>query len=237
MSGHSKWANIKTRKGAQDKKRSSEFTKVAKLILTAIRQGGGKVELEANGFLRVAVEKAREVNMPKENIERLLKSFEERRNHLANFVFEGFGPFGVPLMIETETDNKNRIVGEIRSILKNYEGNLGESGSVAFMFDKVGEVEVKKIEDEMELELIDLGVEDIDGNVLIVSPEKLSEMVDLFKSKGLEVTRQEISHRCKMPMMLQSESNLARVLDLIEELEENEEVVNVWAGFDYAQKT
>jgi transcriptional/translational regulatory protein YebC/TACO1 len=100
MSGHSKWNNIKNRKGAQDKKRSEAFTKISKNILTAIRLGGGSANPEVNGVLKVAIEKAREVNMPKENIERLLVRFEERKANLVSIILEGYGPFGVPIVIE-----------------------------------------------------------------------------------------------------------------------------------------
>ncbi|MEI8068167.1 MAG: YebC/PmpR family DNA-binding transcriptional regulator, partial [Candidatus Shapirobacteria bacterium] len=138
MSGHSKWANIKQRKGAQDKKRSVAFTKIAKNILTAIRLGGSNSNPETNSQLKTAIEKAREVNMPKENIDRLLTRFEERKANMINFYLEGYGPFGVPMVIEIETDNKNRILGEVKLIFRNYGGNLGESNSVMFQFNRVG---------------------------------------------------------------------------------------------------
>jgi YebC/PmpR family DNA-binding regulatory protein len=134
MSGHSKWANIKNRKGAQDKKRSETFTKVAKNILTAIREGGGNTNPDANLYLKTAIEKSREVNMPKENIERLLAKFEERKSNLVSGIFEGFGPDAVPMIVEVETDNKNRTLSEIKNMFKVAGGNLGESGSVAYLF-------------------------------------------------------------------------------------------------------
>lgn len=238
MSGHSKWANIKNRKGAQDKKRSETFTKSAKLILTAIRQGGGRTDIEANNFLRVAIDKAKEVNMPRDNIERLLKSFEDRKSRLANYLFEAFGPGGVPFLVEVETDNKNRTVGEIKLILKENGGSLGENGSVAFLFERVGEIELDKAVDETAmLELIDIGVKDFDDLTLIVDANELSLICSKIKEKGMVVTRSEIVMRAKLPILLEDEDILNKVLDLASELEDNEDVISVYSGMDYAQKT
>lgn len=237
MSGHSKWANIKNRKGAQDKKRSEVFTRASKNIMTAVREGGGNTNPEANVHLKTAIEKAREVNMPKENIERLLQRFEERKNNLVSGVFEGFGPFGVPIMIEVESDNKNRILGEIKLIFRNYSGSLGESGSVAFMFDRVGEIELEKALSEMEqLELIDFGVRDFEENRVITEVADLGKVKEKVKENGWPILSSSLIYRCRAPTMLSSEDEVAKIMDLVDELEENDDVINVFAGFDYAQK-
>jgi YebC/PmpR family DNA-binding regulatory protein len=237
MSGHSKWANIKNRKGAQDKKRSEVFTRAAKNIMTAIREGGGNSNPESNVALREAIEKSRTVNMPKENIERLLKHFEERKNNLSSGVFEGFGPFGVPMMIEVETDNKNRVLGEIKLIFRNYGGSLGESGSVAFMFDRVGELELaSKLDEKLELELIDSGLKDIKDNTVITEVTDFGRVRDKIKSMNLEILDSGLVYKCQNPIILDSEEKVGEILDLIDELEENDDVVNVFAGFDYVQK-
>jgi len=234
MSGHSKWANIKNRKGAQDKKRSETFTRAAKNIMTAIREGGGNTNPASNVMLREAIEKSRAVNMPKENIERLLKRFEERKNNLVFGVFEGFGPFGVPMMIEVETDNKNRVLGEIKLIFRNYGGNLGESGSVAFMFDRVGEIELEsKLEDMVELELIDAGVKDVEEKTIITEVADWGRVRDKVKEKYLAITSSGLVYKCRSLTMLATEAEVAKILDMIDELEENDDVVNVFAGFDY----
>lgn len=233
MSGHSKWANIKNRKGAQDKKRSEAFTKISKNILTAIRIGGGSANPEINGTLKVAIDKAREVNMPKENIQRLLDRFEERKANLVSVVLEGYGPFGVPIIIEAETDNKNRILGEIKLIFKNYDGALGESNSVMYQFDRVGEVELENITEENQLQLIDLGAVDFDGNIIIVETLSLSDFVKKVEELNLKIVRSEIVYRAKNPIMLQSEEQVERVMDFIDELESNDDVLGVSAGFDY----
>lgn len=221
MSGHSKWNNIKNRKGAQDKKRSDLFTKASRNILTALRTGTG---------LESAIAKAKEVNMPKENLDRLINRFNERKDNLVSFMLEGFGPFGVPLMIEIETDNKNRVLGEVKLIIKENNGTFGENGSVAFMFDKVGEIETGEISEERELELIDKGAIDFDDNKVYCRVEDLKKIEEAIGEKG------EIIMRAKMPIKLETEEQLEQVLNFIEKLEENDDVINVFTGFEYAQK-
>lgn len=229
MSGHSKWANIKNRKGAQDKKRSVAFTKAAKDILTALRNGGG-------AGLKDAIDKAREVNMPKENIERLLSRFESRKGNLVNCVLEGFGPHGVPIMVEIETDNKNRILGEIRLIFKNSGGSLGEEGSVAYFFDKVGEILVSDLKEEDQLVLIDLGAKDFKDNSIITEPSELKKVEAEVLKLGMKIEESGIIMRAKSPIVLESEDQLNEIIDLVDLLEENDDVVNVFAGFDYHEQ-
>jgi len=234
MSGHSKWANIKNRKGAQDKKRSEAFTKVAKNILTAIRVGGGVTNIEGNLGLKIAIEKAKEVNMPKENIDRLIAKFEERKANLVAMTMEGYGPFGVPIVIELETDNKNRTLGEIKLIFRNYGGSLGENNSVMFQFKRVGEVELEKsISEDQELDLIDVGAIDFDDNIILVESNDLNNLVKKVEDMGLSVLRSELVLRSNNPIMLNSEEEVAKIMDIMEELEENDDVINVFAGFDY----
>lgn len=237
MSGHSKWANIKNRKGAQDKKRSEAFTKMAKNILTAIRSGGNNCNPDSNLSLKEAIDKAKTVNMPKENIERLLARFEERKANLTTGMFEGYGPAGVPIMVEVETDNKNRILGEIKLIFKINGVSLGESGSVAFMFDRVGEVETMGFGEERELELIDAGATDFDDKTVITGVADLQRVVEKIKEMGIEVESSGLVMRCKSPVELKSEDDVAKVIELVESLEENDDVVNVFSGFDYHEQT
>lgn len=236
MSGHSKWANIKTRKGAQDKKRSEFFTRAAKDIMTAVRQGGGNTNPEANLFLKTAIDKAKLVNMPKENIERLLKRFEDRKANLVNFQMEAFAPFGVPLIVDLETDNKNRTLGEIRLIFRDNEATTGNEGSVAFLFDRKGSVEFENIPDDMELDLIDAGAQEIEENTVYTEPTDLADFVKKTEALGLKVISSGFVMKSKNPVKLENEEQVGKILDLIEELEENDDVVNVFAGFDYVQE-
>jgi YebC/PmpR family DNA-binding regulatory protein len=237
MSGHSKWANIKNRKGAQDKKRSEAFTRASKNILTAIRESGGNSNPDSNIVLREAIEKARELNMPKENIERLLFRFEERKNNLVGGIFEGYGPFGVPILIEVETDNKNRILGEIKLIFRNYGGSLGESGSVAFMFERVGEIELEsRLSEAEELKLIDEGVKDIRDTLITTEVADYKKIGEKIKLMGGNIKRMGLVYKCLNPVNLESEEKAEKILEMIEALEENDDVVNVFAGFDYVKK-
>ncbi|HOZ80707.1 MAG TPA: YebC/PmpR family DNA-binding transcriptional regulator [Candidatus Woesebacteria bacterium] len=233
MSGHSKWANIKNRKGAQDKKRSEAFTKMSKIIMTAVRVGGGNTNPEANIGLKTAIDKARSVNMPKENIERLLKRFDERKNNLVTAMFEGFGPYGVPLMIEVETDNKNRVMTEIKMILRDYEANLGESGSVAFMFNKVGEIETNGFDEDKQLELIDIGATDFDDKYVYAQWDQLNSVKKKIEEMGIVVESAELIMKPTAPIELKTEAEVERIVEMIEALEENEDVINVFAGFTY----
>ena len=233
MSGHSKWSNIKNRKGAQDKKRSESFTRTSRDILTAIRLGGGNTNPEANLSLKIAIEKAREVNMPKENVDRLLTKFEERKANLIAVTLEGYGPFGVPVVIELETDNKNRILGEIKLIFRNYGGNLGESNSVMFQFKRVGEVELREvIPEEKELDLIDAGASDFEEKTILTEVDNLNNLIKKIEEMGLKIEKYGLSLRSNNPVMLSSEEEVGKIMDMIEELEENDDVINVYAGFD-----
>lgn len=234
MSGHSKWANIKNRKGAQDKKRSEVFTRISKDILTAIRTGGGNTNIEANLALKIAIEKAREFNMPKENIDRLITKFEERKENLIATILEGYGPFGVPVVIELETDNKNRILAEIKLIFRNYGGNLGESNSVMFQFKRVGEIELSQnVPEEKELDLIDAGAIDFEENIILVEMSNLNSLVKKVQEMGLKIEKSGLILKSNNPIMLNSEDEVSKIVDMIEELEENDDVINVFAGFDY----
>jgi len=232
MSGHSKWSNIKNRKAAVDKKRSQLFTRCAKEIMVALRQGGGNVNPETNSMLRSAMEKARQANMPKENMVRLLARLEEKKDGLVSLLLEGFGCFSVPILVEVETDNRNRILSEIKTIFRKFGGSLAETGSVKFQFDRVGEVETDGLSDEVQLELIDMGVIGFGEGLVLVEVDKLDEVVKKMKGMGLNLGRAEPTMRIKMPKEL-SESEAEKLGDLVLMLEENEDVVNVFVGADY----
>ena len=224
MSGHSKWANIKNRKGAQDKKRSETFTKVSKNLSMVLRSGGN---------VKAAIDKAKEVNMPKENIDRLIEKFESRKMNLQSYMFEGFGPQGVPIMVEVESDNKNRILGEVRLIFKNKGGNLGEEGSVGYMFDRVGEIELNQLAEEQELVLIDSGAIDFEDKTVICEVINLNLLNKKIAEMGLEIISSKIVMRAKNPIILNNDEVLNDILEMIEELEGNYDIMSVFAGFDY----
>ncbi len=229
MSGHSKWANIQHKKGIMDRKRSEAFTRLSKNILTAVRAGGGNTNLESNAGLRTAIDKAKESNMPKENIERLLKNFELRKANLQTFWLEGYGPGGMALMIEVESDNKNRTLGEIKLMMRDYGGSLGEEGCVRFLFDRLGETELESIPAEKELELIDLGVKEMGIKKLWVEVEKLTGIIEKIEAMGLGVVSFGVVMRAKTGIEI-SQDELNKARGLIESLEESDDVVNVFSN-------
>lgn len=188
-----------------DKKRGEAFSKLAREILTALRTG-------SDVALRSAIDRAREANMPKENIERLLQSFEEKRANLQTFWLEGFGPGGIVMMIEVESDNKNRILTEIKLIMREYGGSLGEEGSVRFLFERLVEVEIEGMTDDKQLELIDEGAKEIVGN---------TAYFEVGKREGKLVMK---------PKTLVKVDNAGETNALVEALEENNEVVNVYTN-------
>jgi YebC/PmpR family DNA-binding regulatory protein len=239
MSGHSKWSTIKRKKGAIDAKRGKAFTKIIKEITLAARLGGGDVE--GNSRLRQAVMAAKEENMPKDNIERAIKKGLGSGEGAANYeeiTYEGYGPGGVAVLVEIMTDNKNRTVAEIRHILSKHGGNLGENGCVAWIFNKKGSIVIdKKIINEdalMELAL-EAGAEDVtgDGNEfeVITDPSSFEKVKKAIDSKGIKHLEARIgmipSNTVKLEM-----NKAEQMLKLMEKLEDNDDVQNVYANFD-----
>ena len=229
MSGHSKWSNIKNRKAAVDKKKSEVFTHGAREIMVAIRRGGGNTDPDANSFLRSAIEKARAMDMPKDNIIRLLKRFEERKANVESLTLEGYGPFEVPILIEVETDSKNRILSEMKVVFRKFGGSLGGSGSVSFLFDRVGEVEISDFDEEKQLKLIDAGVEEFGQGVVWVASDKLTVFIKLARGIGLTVGDWRVVMKIKVPKNLTNEQK-QKLSEMVLTLEENEDVVNVFVG-------
>jgi len=236
MSGHNKWANIKQRKGAQDAKRSSLFSKLVKEIIIAARAGGNP---ETNPKLRVAIDKAREANMPKDNIEKAIKrgTGEIEGVTYEELVYEGYGPGGVAVIMDITTDNKNRTAAEIRKIFSKHNGNLGESGCVGWMFDKKGfiAIDAKGVSEEEIMEVaLELGADDVkfEGDVYeIYTPvENYSQVLEGLKKK-YTVTSSEIGRFPKNVMKLEREDAL-KLLKLMDELENHDDVQSVASNAD-----
>jgi YebC/PmpR family DNA-binding regulatory protein len=238
MSGHSKWSTIKHKKAAQDAKRGAIFTKIIKELTVSARLGGSDVD--ANPRLRTAVLKAKAVNMPQDTIQRAIMkgtgelpgvSYEE-------ITYEGYGPGGVAMIVTALTDNRNRTVAEIRKIFSKNGGNLGESGCVAWMFQKKGLIVVdhEKIdEDELLAIALDAGAEDVRPSEaiyeVVTAVEEFEPVKQAILAKGVEPTSSEISLIPQTTVRL--EGNQARqLLKLMEELEEHDDVQNVYANFD-----
>ena len=242
MSGHSKWSTIKRKKGAADAKRGVLFTRLCKDITLAARESGGDIEM--NSSLRLAVKKAKESNMPSANIERAinkgignLPGFKYE-----NYLYEGYGPNGVAIMMEIMTDNKNRTFPDIKHIMSKNGGNLGESGCVDWIFDKKGEIIIEKesLDEELFLEaVLDLDVEDIDLDnpdyySIIVLPEKFDEVSLKLEQSNIKI---EGSISLIPNNTIRIEGNDAtQLLNLLTLLENHEDVQKVYSNFDIDDK-
>lgn len=233
MSGHSKWASIKHKKGANDAKRGQLFTKIIKEITVAAKQGGG--DEDSNPRLRTAILKAKEANMPKDNIDRAIKKGIGGLDGVTytELTYEGYGPGGVAILIDALTDNKNRTAAEVRSVLTKGGGNLGESGCVSYLFKKKGMItfDASKYKEDTILEVaLDAGADDIttEGEVIEVmtAPESFEKTLDALTKAGFEKEMAEVSNIPDTTVTLDEEKT-EKVMKLIERLEDLEDVQSV----------
>jgi YebC/PmpR family DNA-binding regulatory protein len=240
MSGHSKWSKIKRAKGASDANRGQLFTKLTREIIIAARQGGPSPE--SNFRLRLAVQKARDSNMPMDNVERAIKKGSGAADAatLIELTLEGYGSNGVAVMVEAMTDNRNRTISEIRNVFTRHGGNLGEAGSVSWLFDNRGviTVDTKGADaDELALVAIDAGADDVttgkDYLEILVSPSKL-EMVRKAIEPKRPILSAEVSLIPKTTVMV-DEQNAIKVLKLLDHLEELDDVQRVFSNMDYSE--
>jgi|TARA_A100001011_G_scaffold399658_1_gene509401 YebC/PmpR family DNA-binding regulatory protein len=240
MAGHSKWANIRHRKGAQDKKRAKIFTKLIKEITISSRLGGG--DISSNPRLRKAVSNAKASNLPADKIERAIKKGTGELEGVIyeEVTYEGYGPSGVAILMDIITDNKNRTVAEIRHLLSQFDGNLGENGSVAWMFDKTGQIimESKSAnEDTIFEDAINAGAEDfyVDNNFYLVSTsaDQLMEIRDKLDHAGYDIKSAEIEMVPKTNQIL-GDLEAKKVLKLLDALDDNDDVNKVYTNFDFA---
>jgi len=238
MSGHSKWSKIKRKKANADAKRGRLFTKLIREITVAARNGGG--DPTANPRLRTAIEEARTLNMPNDNIERAIKrgTGELEGQHLEEVTYEAYGPHGVAILIEVVTDNRNRTTGEIRHILSRHNGSLGSQGSVAWQFHAQGiiSVDAKKYEEDTIIAYaLEGGATDIkteeDFYQIITSPENFSRVKDILQNNNIEIASSELTKTPQSTVPL-SEKEAEKVLKLYEALDELEDVQHVYANFD-----
>ena len=239
MAGHSKWANIRHRKGAQDKKRAKAFTKLIKEITIASRLGGG--EISSNPRLRKAVSNAKSSNLPSDKIERAIKKGTGELEGVIyeEVIYEGYGPGGVAILINIITDNKNRTVSEIRHTFSKFDGNLGENGSVSWMFDKTGQIIMEsksESEDTVFEDAIDAGADDFyaENNFYLVSTsvDQLMVIRDRLDNAGYVIKSAEIEMVPKTNQILDDlEAN--KFLKLLDALEDNDDVNKVYTNFDF----
>lgn len=232
MSGHSKWNTIKRAKGAADAKRGNIFTKLARNISIAIKTGGGSDPV-FNFKLRMAIEKAKEAGMPKDNMERAIKKGSgEGKEAIDEVICEGYGPAGSALIVETVTNNTNRTLQSIRNIFNKNGGRMGEQGSVAWMFESKGQILVEKQPDldDLSLELIDQGVEDVkespEGLEIYTLPLDLEKTKKFLQDKGLAVVSAEIIMKPAQSLQISVEDR-KKIQSLVEALENDDDVVAV----------
>jgi YebC/PmpR family DNA-binding regulatory protein len=238
MAGHSKWAGIKHKKAIVDARRGKLFTKLARAITVAAKEGGG--DPDGNPALGLAIQKAKDASMPKDNIERAIAKGTGEGSDAENFeevVYEGYGPGGVALLIEALTDNRNRTGSEVRHLLSKHGGNLGEPGSVAYLFDKTGVIVVDAAEhgeDDL-IVAIDAGAQDIaqDEDVfeVLTDPADLTAVRAALEEAGIAFSSAEVTQRPKTRVELE-EDGVAKLMRLIDALEDNDDVGEVHANFE-----
>jgi len=242
MSGHNKWASIKHKKAATDAKRGKVFTKIIREIVVAAKEGGGVIE--NNARLRKAVDDARNANMPQDNIK---KAIQRGTGELPGAVYEeityeGYGPAGVALIVETTTDNKNRTASDIRKIFSKHSGSMGETGCVGWMFSKKGFIAIDKSagdEDTIMTIALDAGAEDFvaeeDSYEIYTTTSDFNSVLEAIKAKNIEVAESEISMVPQTYVKLEGE-NAEHMLKLLDELEEHDDVKNVFSNFDISKE-
>ena len=244
MSGHSKWSSIKHKKGAADAKRGKLFSKLSRAIIVAAKDGGG--DPAGNLSLQNAIEKAKSYSMPKDNIDRAIAKGSGADADAANFetvLYEGYGPEGVAVLVEALTDNRNRTAADVRHLFSKNGGNLGTTGAVAWIFERRGVVVVTADgvdEDALLLAAADGGAEDVerDGDVFQVSSaiEHLASVREAIESAGFRVESAELAMVPKTTVAVEDEATAKRLVRLIDELEELDDVQDVYANFDIPEQ-
>ncbi|MDR3353634.1 MAG: YebC/PmpR family DNA-binding transcriptional regulator [Synergistaceae bacterium] len=239
MSGHSKWANIKHRKAAQDAKKGAAYQRLTKNIIAAAKAGGG--DPNANFALKVAIDRAKEGNVPMDNIDRAVKRGSGNLEGVTyeDVTYEGYGPGGVAVMVETMTDNRNRTAPEMRSLFGRVGGAIGEVGCVAWNFERKGVITVtgRDIdEDSLMSVAIEAGADDLsqadDGFEVITGPTDLSAIAAAIKDAGYVVGNAEILMEPKTTIAVKSKEEAAKLLSMIDRFEEHDDVQNVYANFE-----
>ena len=244
MSGHSKWSQIKRQKGTADQKRGALFTKLGNVITIAAKEMGGNPE--SNFKLRLAIDKAKSANMPKDNIERAIKrgTGELAGAQIEEIVYEAFGPQGIALIIETLTDNKNRTASEVKHIITKYGGRLGGPNSVIWMFERKGVVRTMNSElktlnlevEAVELKAIDLGATDVkedeDSLIIYTKPEDLQKVKEALEEE-IKIEYAELEHIAKDQIKIENESTKLTLEKIFNDLDENEDVNNYYTNAEF----
>ena len=243
MAGHSKWNNIKNRKGKQDALKGKIFTKLARAITVAVREGGP--DPDYNSSLATAIEKAKSQNMPNDNIDRAIKAgmAAAAGENFEAITYEGYGPSGTAFMVQCLTDNKNRTAADIRHYFSNYSGNLGTTGCVGYLFDRKGVISVESAgidEDELMMAALDAGAEDFevqdDTYEITTAPEDFMTVLNGLKAAGYEDLKGDIMYIPQTYVKVEDEEALKNLDKLIDALEENDDVQEVYHNWDMPEE-
>jgi len=237
MSGHSKWSTIKRQKGVADAKRGQAFTKLSNAITLAIKQGGGIADPDSNFKLRLAIDRARSMNMPKDNIERAIdRATASSKDSFDEVVYEGFAPGGVAIIVEAATDNKNRTTSEVKNIIEKNGGSMGNPGSVSYLFNRRGELVVKKGDksaDDVMMVALDEGLEDIEEEsevfFLYTAPENLSKVKSAVENGGFEIENVELVYK-PLTTIEVDESTYQKIDDLVSKIEDHDDVQTTYTN-------
>ncbi|MBE6797705.1 MAG: YebC/PmpR family DNA-binding transcriptional regulator [Ruminococcaceae bacterium] len=243
MSGHSKWNNIKRKKEKTDAAKAKIFTKMGREIAVIVKQGGPNPA--ENSKLKDAIAKAKAANVPNDNIERIIKKAagEGDATNYEELVYEGYGPNGVAVIVETLTDNRNRTAGEMRHYFDKCGGNLGQSGSVMFMFDRRGQIAIEAEgldEDTVMEDALEAGAEDfnLDGDVFVVDtdPNEMGTVRDALEEKGYSFVSAEVAYVPQTTTVIDDEDAAAKMEKLIDLLEDNDDVQEIWHNWEMPEE-
>lgn len=244
MSGHSKWNNIKRKKEKTDGARAKVFTKIGRELAVAVKQGGGP-DPSSNSKLKDLIAKAKAANMPNDNIERCIKKAagEGEGDNYENIVYEGYGPCGVALIVETLTDNRNRTAGDVRHFFDKFGGNLGTSGCVSFMFQEKGVLVVEKEdrdEDQVMEDALEAGASDFQADEdvfeIYTEPSDFSGVLEDLTAKGYEFVSAEVEMVPDTYTAIEDEEAVTKMQKLLDALEDNDDVQNVWHNWENADE-
>jgi YebC/PmpR family DNA-binding regulatory protein len=238
MSGHSKWSTIKRQKGAKDAARGAVFTKLGNAIAVAARSG---IDPETNFSLRLAIDKAKEANMPSANIQRSIDRIKDKdAAQLQEVMYEGYGPGGVAILVETATDNINRTYPDVRNAFAKHGGNIAEKGAVAFQFEQKGMIRAKASGDELLLQALDAGAEDVqeeDGeSIIYTDPKDLAKVRDTLNQASVEITEAELTYVPGNTVEVNDASTAAKIMRLMDALEDIDDVTTTHVNFDIPEE-
>lgn len=238
MSGHSKWSTIKRQKGAKDAARGAVFTKLGSAIAIAARAG---IDPNTNFALRLAIDKAKTANMPLANIDRAIQRVADKgAAQLQEVLYEGYGPGGVAILVEVATDNLNRTYPEVRLAFSKHGGNIAEKGAVAFQFDHKGMIRVTGTGDDLMMQALDAGAEDVqeeDGDsVIYTAPTDLAKVRDALRAQGLEIKEAELTYVPNTTVEVTDEATAGKIMRLMDALDDVDDVTNTHVNFDIPEE-